>query len=285
MISTYRACPQKVWRGYFEGLAPMEESTHLVAGGAFAKGLEVTRKSYFDLGLTFEDAIALGGTALLAAYGAHETHTAKDALNMLGALGHYFEQWPIDQILIPYKPQGAAEHAIECRIAVPIEGTRHPTTGDPLIYGGRFDMMAIYKDSMLVGVDDKTTTQLGGQWIDRWKWNSQILGYAWGSRYLGHKLGAFVIRGTSLLKNNYGTAEPIQMIPEWKLDRFHTNLVRTVNKMVADWEAGVWDYNMGASCNAFGGCPFLLLCDTQTPEEWVAVNFTKRKWDPLASRD
>lgn len=285
MVTAYRACPQKFWLAYMRGLAPVEESVHLVAGGAFAKGLEVARKEFWDQGKDFPTALALGGLALLAAYGNFDPHHEKTALNMLGALGYYFETWPIDGALVPYKAPGATEHDIECRIAIPIPGTKHPTTGDPVVYGGRFDARMVYKGSMLVGSDDKTSTQLGPTWVDRWRYNNQILGYGWGSWKLGFKLGAFMIRGISILKNGYSHSDPLQMLPEWKLERFEDNLRDTLADMVRDWERQRWPWNMGASCNAYGGCPFLTMCDSKDPEEWIATNYYQRSWDPLASRD
>lgn len=285
MVSTWRACPKKFWWGYYHGWAPTDESVHLVAGGAFARGLEVTRKAYFDQGIPFEDAIALGGAALIAVYGTLEPFgSPKTALNLLGALGSYFEEWPITGGVTPYLPPGATLHDIECRIAVPIPGTRHPTTGDPIIYGGRFDFRGHYQ-GMLAGVDDKTTSQLGPSWYDRWKWNSQILGYAWGSNMLGRKLGCFIVRGTSILAKSFGHAEPIQMLAEWKLAAFEKNLVLAVQRMIEDFEAQRWDYAMGQSCNAYGGCPYLTLCDSEKPQEWIATNYVQRSWNPLLSKD
>lgn len=285
MVSTWRSCPKKFWWGYLQGWAPTDESVHLVAGGAFAKGLEVTRKAYFDQGLPFEEAIALGGAALVAAYGPFDPHgTPKTCLNLLGALGSYFEEWPIGSLVTPYRVPGSPTHDIECRIAVPIPGTRHPSSGDPIIYGGRFDMRGHYQ-TMLVGLDDKTTGQLGPSWIDRWRFNSQILGYSWGSRELGVPLAGFMIRGTSILAKGFGHSEPLQMTAKWKLDLFQEELTKTVNRMVEDYEAQRWDFNMGNSCNAYGGCPYLTLCDSPNPMDWVSTNYVRRTWDPLSSRD
>ena len=48
ILSTYRACSQKAFRQYMEHWKPSEESVHLIAGGAFAKGLETARSTYFQ---------------------------------------------------------------------------------------------------------------------------------------------------------------------------------------------------------------------------------------------
>lgn len=286
-VSAWRTCPTKFWWAHGRGLAPTEESTHLVAGGAFAKGIEVTRQAYWNKGVPFYDALALGGAALLGAYGTHEaSHSAssKSPLNMLGALGYYFTQWPIDgEGLRPAKLGDS--HAIEYSFAVPVPGTKHPLTGDPIIYCGRFDAIMQW-GSLLMGEDDKTTARLGQEWLNRWRFNSQILGYTWGAREHGTRLAGFVVRGVSLLKNGYDSAESgPHMIAEWKLDRFHENLVGDIARMIEDWERQTWSYSMNQACNSYGGCSFLPLCDAQHPEEWLKVNFYERNWNPLASRD
>jgi hypothetical protein len=288
MLMAYRPCHRKYWWAHQRSIAPTDESVHLTAGAALAKGLEVTRKSYFDSNLSFGDSIALGGAALLASYGPFEPnliHSNKNALATLGALGYYFETWPIDSILTPFKPPGEHKHAIEYSFAAPIAGTAHPVTGDPIIYCGRFDMIGIYKDTMLVGEDDKTASQLGQQWLNRWKLSNQLLGYTWGCAQHGIKLGGFNVRGIGLLKGSYNSLESLQPIPNWKLELFEDQLRATLSSMLQAWEANQWDMDLGHSCTLYGGCPFLLLCDSPTPEDWIPINYVPHAWDPLASRD
>ena len=43
MLSAFTSCPQKMFRTYVEHWKPKSESVHLIAGGAFAKGIEVAR--------------------------------------------------------------------------------------------------------------------------------------------------------------------------------------------------------------------------------------------------
>jgi hypothetical protein len=289
MITAYRSCPKKFWWGYMRQFAPTAESVHLHAGAAFAKGLEVTRREWADNGRSFEDAIALGGAALLAHYGHFEPFEAdngKSALNMLGALGYYFKTWPIDTPNLKlYKAPDANRHAIEYALAVPIPDFLHPTTGDPLIYAGRFDSIMIWRDSMLVGEDDKTATQLGKSWVNGWRLSNQLLGYTWACGQYGIKLGGFNVRGVGLYKNDYGQMESLQMIPRWKLEVFYTELLATLADMRRSWESGHWRKDLGDACKAYGGCRYVTLCDSQYPEDWLQGNYVLHKWNPLASRD
>lgn len=290
MVRAWRSCPKKFWWGFQQHLHPVDQSVHLVAGGAFAKGLEVTRKKFWDEGMSFEDAIAHGGAKLIAEYGEfepHPHHQKKTALNVLGALGHYFMEWPIDKLIVPYKPPGSARHAIEYSFAAPIPGVRHPETGDYILYSGRFDFIGCYggPDGIIIGNDDKTASQLGESWLAQWPLANQTLGYTWGAGQNGLQLNGFTVRGTSLLTNGYGHSESTQMFPKWKVEMFERELIRSVRNMIRDWESGEWAMDLGPSCSAYGGCPFMLLCDTNAPFDWVEVNFVKRVWDPLASRD
>lgn len=288
MIRAWRACPKKFWWNYMRHKAPVEESIHLTAGAAFAKGLEVTRKRYFDDGLNFDDALALGAAALIKSYGAfqaNEWHQNKAWDNVLGALGHYFLEWPIDGPLRPYKPKDSDKHAIEYSFAVPIPQIKHPQTDDYIIYAGTFDAVMVYQETLLIGEDDKTAGQLGQSWLAQWILPNQLLGYTWGAWQNGLGLGGFEVRGTSLLKNSYGHVADTKMFPRWKIDLFERELIATVREMIRDWERDYWRMDLASACSAYSGCPFLLLCDSPSPEDWLPVNFVDRVWDPLASRD
>lgn len=288
MVKAWRACPKKFWWHYQRNLHPTDASVHLVAGGAFAKGLEVVRKRYFDDSIPFHDAVALGGIALLTEYGdfkPNRIHERKDALNVLGAMGKYFVEWPIDTGIVPYLPPGSDKHAIEYSFAAPVPGVRHPETGDFIVYSGRFDFIGCYQGDTIIGVDDKTASQLGQSWLAQWVLPNQLLGYTWGAAQNGLKLGGFEVRGTSLLANGYGHLSDTRMFPRWKIDAFERELTSAVTDMIRDWERNVWRMDLGSSCSAYSGCPFLVLCDTPFPEDWIAVNFEERVWNPLASRD
>lgn len=299
MVSAFRACPKKFFWRHIEHLQRGETSIHLVSGGAFAKGLEVTRKCYFDHGMDFETSLAKGAAALIFAYNTTDPipkYAAKSVWGMVGALAYYFEVWPINRIIQPYRPAEGQKHTIEWNFAIPIPGCFHPDTGKPLLYCGRFDMVGLHENSVLLGEDDKTTSQLGDQWFNRWRIPNQILGYMWGAREFGMNLGGFNVRGVSLLKNGYNHAETMMLINEWQIERFLFNLKRTVNRMIEVYThfkqseghrnaSGVFEMNMDSACSAYGGCDFLNLCEAHDPEPFIEPNYVKIIWNPLASRD
>lgn len=286
MVSAFRACPKKFFWRHGLWLQKNEQSIHLVSGGAFAKGLEVTRKEFFDNFKPFNEALARGACALIAAFGNTEPspkYGAKNVFNMIGALAFYFETWPIDRIITPYQRIGQ-RHEIEWNFAVPI-GITNPSTGAPILYCGRFDMIGQHESGMILGEDDKTTSQLGESWFNRWRLSNQLIGYTWGVREHGIALGGFNIRGVSLLKNSYGHADAICQITPQKVDLWLINTQLTVNRMIQAYLNNAWELDMAGACSAYGGCDYLPLCEANDPEDWIEPNYHKIEWNPLASRD
>jgi hypothetical protein len=66
------ACPQKAFWEYFEHHKPIRQSVHLVAGAAWARGLEVAREAFYIRGASAASAQAEGLLAMIAAYGSFE---------------------------------------------------------------------------------------------------------------------------------------------------------------------------------------------------------------------
>lgn len=287
-ISGYRNCPTSAYWRTHRKRVPVEKSIHLIAGGAFAKGLEVTRKKFFDEGMPFDYAIAHGAARLVDAYGDYsppQGYDNKGVLNLVGALGYYFDTWPIDRIITPLR-QDSGKHGIEFSFAVPIPGVKHPETGGDLLYCGRFDMFGIHEGTkMLLGEDDKTTSQLGNTWLNRWPLSNQLSGYSWGAQEYGIPIAGFVLRGVSLLKNNYGHADTITYRRAWQLKEFVQNLQATVNDMIRDWQRGYWTKNYDSACASYGGCAYRTLCDSPNPEDWVDQYYVENTFNPLDSRD
>lgn len=285
IISDIRKCPTKAMWAYMHNLATSNVSVHLHAGGAFARGLEITRKAYYLDGHTDSDALAIGALALIKDYGDYKPHEkeAKSLDNMMGAMGHYFLQWPLGEGPEPILFKDG-KRGIEWNFALPIPGVKHPVTGEDLIYCGRFDTIDNY-NGMFMGGDDKTTTQLGDQWFNRWRLANQITGYCWGAAEYGMSLAGFRLRGVSILKNSYGHAEAITYRKAWQIKEFISNLQLTIRELIAQWEAGQFEKAWNDACSSYSGCPYMILCESQTPEDWIPVNFIPRSWNPLASRD
>ena len=308
LIAAFRSCPYKARLDFFEHWKPKTQSVHLVAGAAYAKGLEIARTAYYlgeynwphverlDDGTTHvtwehemrepgnsADSIACGLRALLASYGDFQApaDSAKSIERTAGAFEYYFTQYPLatDKAVPITLPGG--RRGIEFSFAEPIDAT-HPETGDPLLYVGRMDMIAEFAGAIF-GEDDKTTSQLGASWPKQWDLRSQFTGYCWGAGRANLPLAGFLVRGVSILKTKYDTLQAITYRPQWMIEQWYDQLLRDVTKMKAMWESGVWDMNLDHACAEYGGCSYKQICQTEPSQRisWLQTSFEQRRWDPV----
>lgn len=286
MMSTFRSCPQKMFRTYIQHWKPAQESVHLVAGGAFAKGIEIARKAFFEHGKGQQESQELGIAALIAAYGDFEcpSDSAKSLERTAGALDFYFEQYPLgDDGMNPVR-FADGRHGIEFSFAEPLPNIVHPVTGDPILYTGRADMLAEFAGGVYV-VDEKTASSLGASWSRQWEMRGQFTGYQWAAGQAGIRTEGAIIRGISILKTKYDTQQAITYRMPWEIERWLAQTERDLERMIACWEAGWWDYDMGEACGSYGGCHLTQVCKTAEPETWLPMRYEKRVWDPLARRE
>lgn len=284
ILSTFRACHRKAYLMYFLHWKPKSESVHLVAGGAFACGVETARKAFFIDSLPREESIGLGLAATMKAYGDFECppESAKSLERTCGALEYYFSAYPLGEDgMHPIVLKGGGT-GIELAFAKPLPYP-HPTSGDPLLYTGRSDMVANFAGGVYV-VDEKTTTQLGASWGRQWELRSQFTGYVWSCEDYDIYPAGVVIRGISILKTKYDTLQILTYRPQWEVERWKEQVIRDLRAMERCWKEDYWDWNLDGSCNDYGGCPFAQVCKSQYPEEWLETYFEKRVWDPLARR-
>lgn len=281
MLATFRACPIKFFREYVMHYKPATNSVHLHAGAAFARGLEVARKSFYEDGEPESDSIAHGLGALLQAYGDFEcpSDSAKSLERMAGAFEYYLTQYPLstDHATPVILPTG--KRAIEFSFAEPL-AIKNPETGDPLIYCGRTDMIADFAGGIYI-FDDKTTSSLGASWAKQWEMRSQFSGYCWAAKAAGIPVSGVLVRGVSILKTKYDTQQAITNRSPWELDRWEEQLYRDLERMIRMWESGEWDYNLDHACAEYGGCMFQTACKSPDPQPWLDLYFVKRIWCPL----
>lgn len=284
MLAAFRSCPQKMFRTYVEHWKPQGESVHLVAGGAFAKGIEVARKAFFEDGASAQDAQGAGLAALMKAYGDFECppDSAKSLARTAGALEFYFEHYPLgqdgmDPVILGGKP------AIEFSFAEPLP-INHPVTGDPILYTGRADLIASFAGGKYI-VDEKTTSSLGASWSRQWEMRGQFTGYSWAAAQAGITTDGCIVRGVSILKTKYDTQQVITYRTPHEIDRWLAQTVRDIKRAQHMWEEGYWDYALDGACAEYGGCSMVTICKSPTPNTWLPMYYTKRVWDPLARKE
>ena len=285
MLATFRSCPQKMFRTYVEHWKPKAESVHLVAGGAFAKGVEVARKAFFEGGADREQAEAVGMEALAKAYGdfEHPPESAKSLERMMGALEFYFQSYPLggDGLTPVQFPHGGA--AIEYSFAEPLN-VMHPVTGDPILYTGRCDMIGEFAGGVYC-VDEKTTSSLGASWSRQWEMRAQFTGYQWAAQRTGLNVQGTLVRGVSILKTKYDTQQAITYRGPHEVERWYAQTVRDIIRARTMWREGYWDFALDHACAEYGGCNMIDICKSPDPGTWLPMRFERRVWDPLARKE
>ena len=281
MLSEFKSCPAKFKKAHIDNWKPKGTSVHLHAGGAFARGLEVTRRAFYEQNLPAEDSIALGLKALLTAYGDFECppDSAKSAVRMAGAFEYYWQNYGLNHddafpITLPGGKRG-----IEYSFAHPLPIVS-PVTGNPLLYCGRMDAIVNWAGGTFI-CDEKTTSSLGPTWTRQWDLRGQFTGYAWGCGEAGIRIDGAIVRGVAILKTKFDTQQAITYRPEWQVARWYTEMLSWVEDIIICWKTNRWRHNLDHSCADFGGCTFRTACCSLEEQPWLETNFEKRIWNPL----
>ena len=276
--NTYRKafvrCPQSAAYLYEHALAGAP-SIDLHAGGAFAKGIEVARRTFYGDGYSAAVAMEAGREALAEAYGVFPCPPGsnKTRAAMEGALYFYFEQWPLDApdalvpVTMPDGSLGVEQHFSE---TLPIT---HPTTGEPLRYEGRIDMLAADVDGDLWVVDEKTTGRLGDAWANQWYLDAGQTGYTWWARRAlpQRSVVGVEIRGVGIYKTGYGKMEIPILFQPWETERWYEQMLRDVNEWRAMSVSGVYRHALDHACALYNSpCAFLPLCKRENPAALLA---------------
>lgn len=286
LIAAFKSCPQLCKKVYFDHWKPKEgKSVHLVAGGAFAHGLEASRKAFYVEGADAFSAQARGIEALLKFYGNFEcpADSAKSAERTAGALEFYFEKYPLNHnagfpVILP-----GGTRAIEVNFVEPLD-IFHPETGNPILYCGRGDAIISYAGDTYL-CDEKTTSSLGPTWSRQWDLRGQFLGYTWGFGKALTRIAGVLVRGVSILKTKYDTQEAVCNFSEFEVNRWYTELLEWVADIKICWETGRWRYNLDHSCADFGGCGFRTVCKSEDEQPWLEQYFERRRWDPVTREE
>jgi hypothetical protein len=272
MLATFKSCPEKFRLSYIEHWKSREENVHLHAGGAFAKGLEVTRRAFYtgDIiepkwvtvakgdfeakklewtsrqsngSVHADDAIGYGLAALIAYYGDFECpeDSAKSASRMAGAFEYYWSNYPLSHEDSSPITFAGGKRGIEFSFAHPIDVV-HPVTVNPILYVGRMDAIIETLGGKFI-CDEKTTSSLGSSWSRQWDLRSQFTGYAWGCGQSGIQVDGAIVRGVSILKTKYDTQQAMSYRPEWQIERWYDELLEWIEDIKINWQRVYIDHN------------------------------------------
>lgn len=284
MMTTFRACPRRFYNEFVFGLRPSGLSVHLHAGGAFAHALEVTRKEIFLNGRGISEALLRASAAFEIYWGDFEApvESGKSRDRVWEAVEDYFRTYPpLTDHIQPYQVDGKPTFEFTFAIPLDLPGfPLHPVTGEPFLYSGRFDMLGEYL-GMPVIEDDKTgSTGFYTGWTEKWELRSQFIGYTWACQMLGLPVNTCVVRGIGILKTKIHHAEAIKPYSDHVRSLWLEQLRRDLHRLVASWNEGYWDYNLGDSCTTFGNCMYIQPCQSPNPEPWLKT-MDVRRWNPL----
>jgi hypothetical protein len=291
MRTAFASCERKFWIAFVRSFTSPMISIDLHAGAAFAHGLEIARRAFFIEGKSADEAVTMGWLELHAYYGDFDSSRKpnKSAHRMGCALIMYFEEYPLETDFLRPAMKGG-KPAIEYNFAIPLP-IKHPETGLPIIYCGRFDMIGD-TGSHLVVVDEKTTGSLGEYWATKYQLSSQFTGYVWAAQEHGYPVTSALIRGIGILKSEIRHG----VLPLPKLDfmigEWYSTLLEDINRMIASWlrtnfdmehQWNAWRPNLGDACGAYGGCQYMDVCRTMPAlrDKLLEINYVVRVWDPL----
>lgn len=296
MLTTFRACARKHYWSALRQLYPRGQSVHLIAGGAFAAAIEAARKACFaspnPSTVHLDDLLHASYPAFVSYWGSYDPgdKTTKTFENTFNAFTHYLEMFhPGQDELQPLiRPNGEA--AIEYKFAIPLDHCPHPTTHEPLIFCGRFDMIGVLPGNIITIVDEKTTSSLTFDWANHWDMRGQFLGYIWALRRQGFKCSHATINGIAILKTKQECRRAIVSYTNDLLCRWEAQLTYTIFSMIKSWQQYTgaarltrdycYQLNFGDACESYGGCAFNTLCSVTDPEPFTS-NYIRYRFNPV----
>lgn len=286
MLSTFRACRKKFYYNYILNKVPCGESIHLIAGASFAAGCDAARRTQFKSGtiekLHIEDLLEPAARAFVRQWGTYQAPDghAKSFVNMLDALCLYLTEFhPFDDVVQPIR-DATGKPCSEFSFAIPLAPhVLHPTTKEPFIFCGRFDMLGSYHDVPFI-LDEKTTGALGTYWLQSWDLRGQFMGYCWACEQLGYRVRDAMVRGIAIQKTQTQFLPCPVHYPDHLISKWETALYQSLQQIVWCFTNDQWDHNFADSCSSYGGCPYKTLCLSADPQNFMS-NYQERTWSPI----
>lgn len=284
MLVTFRQCPRKFEWEYIHCLRPKGRRTDLVAGAAFAAGLEEAYIARFAEGLPSQEALGRAYRAFATSWGsfADDPDSNKSFARTFQAILDYFVVYPFDSDHVRPMMRHDGRPTFEFSFAIPLLDPifpRHPS-GEPFLYSGRFDAFG-HIDGKLVIRDEKTAGRgFDRHWSEKWNLRNQFILYCWAAQQSGFEVNTVVVRGVCIQKTQFQHAEAIKIYDSVIIEKAVQQLARDLHRLIDCYNSGYFDYDFGDACTAFNRpCSFMTLCADSKPERWFA-DFDRERWDP-----
>jgi hypothetical protein len=292
-LSSWSQCQLRWFRERCQNYRKQGFNIDLSAGGQFAKGLETTRKMYYNDGLNAEEAIETGYYSVVEGLHAEmkacnaDTDVLKSPERMGMALKEYFRTFPLDnEEVIPAQLEDGS-YAIEHKMTVELP-ILHPELGVPLIFKGKLDMFAKHMGRTYI-VDEKTTKAITANTADLLATSGQFIGYAWLARELGITVSGAKIRKIAIQVKGNKVEEFEVPITDYQIDLWYQSMTSQVQSMVdkyTDTMEGLGsftdnflpDFQNGCT-SFFRPCQFQDGCKSKYGESFIESNFNQSCWD------
>lgn len=296
MLTSFRDCEAQFYRTHVLKCAPGEPRIPLIAGSAFAAGLEAYRRAYYHDGYSKESAYDIAILSTIADWGDNDPfpvgrHSSRSLDRVLIAIRDYFNVYPPDRD--PFQPHLRADNnapTFEFNFVVPLDPAKgfplHPSTGEPFMWAGRSDGLGSFH-CLPVFSDEKSTESLGQTWASKWLLRNQFLSYAWCYREMGLPYRSALVRGVGLLKTKITHAEALITYPDHLLDLWERNAIFSIDQMVQMWEQNSWPERIGNACTSFGNCQFMDVCLAHPSYQTnvLSTGYVYRNWDPASQHN
>lgn len=301
MLNVCDACETKFFTEFVLRRAPTGRSIDLHAGGLIAAACESIRKDFYCAKLPLDECYFNAFTSYQRNWPLNlepKEGSYKDFTNCWCAVEAYFQNYPPDRDYFQPYIKADGQPAVEFRFAVPLP-IPHPISGQPLFFAGRADMLAQSEPGSCYVLDEKTTKGIGYSWKDQWAMRGQFYGYTWAAREYGFPCVGAVIRGIGIQQTQYAFAEAVQLYTKTQLDRWKSEMLLKVQRMVDNFSRMVdeinsqppghedlrkmhnnWRMSFGDACSSYGGCQYVPLCLSDTPWE-IYQHMDQRVWEPM----
>jgi hypothetical protein len=316
MLDDLGRCELYWFRKYVQRLGGSARNPDLIAGGLFAKACELTRKGFYNEGLSSEEAVELGEEHILT--GENTEDDLKSNERVAYSFVKYWKSFPLDNK--SFKPVELIDgtHAIEYQFLFDL-GIPHPDIPNQNIcFTGKLDGIYNYfqggRATKLVLTDEKTCKSVyriaGTKNIDITKernmyvTSGQFLSYLFAVRQLINngiiqtdlKLEELIVNRVPITKE-YEPAFQLNIeMSEWQTNMFGIFLVNRIKDLIAKYEYYKENNYLpfiaftpaltGSACNSYARpCSYGVGCQSEFGEELLESNFKQVVWDKESGKE
>lgn len=286
-MGALKKCPRFYQYNIVEGWAPKGEQVHLHFGILYHASLErydharAEQKSHDE------------ATRIAVRYALENTwdvglgrpwisdHNQKNRATLVRSIVWYLDQFGADD---PFKTIILAngKPAVELSFRLELDYSAH-MTGETFLLCGHLDRLVEYQEKVYIS-DRKTTGHtLDERYYEQFSPDNQFSTYVFAGKVVYAKPIEGIIADAAQIAVSFSRFER-RTIPraQSQLDEWHRDLGYWLNNAQGYAKANYWPQNDRACY----GCTYRSICSKppQVRDQWLAANFVKRQWNPLAVR-